>query len=190
LGWESWPLQTSGHCGILPGGCLSSGLSYPSLPFQNNVYEWARDHRAHHKFSETHADPHNSCHGLLFSHVGWLLVHKQPAVKEKGGLLDISDLKAEKLVMFQRRRVKVEWSWGWDTENVEFGNSASFRTYKIIAEGVTEFRCWKSWSQTPRFNGLDCSFQNNQLNATNVIWPGTVMYTKTNVAELLFSRSF
>jgi stearoyl-CoA desaturase (delta-9 desaturase) len=67
------------------------------------VYEWARDHRAHHKFSETHADPHNSRRGFFFSHVGWLLVRKHPAVKEKGGKLDMSDLKAEKLVMFQRR---------------------------------------------------------------------------------------
>ncbi|GAB1302457.1 Stearoyl-CoA desaturase 2 [Apodemus speciosus] len=69
---------------------------------QNDVYEWARDHRTQHKFSETHADPHNSRRGF-FSHVGWLLVRKHPAVKEKGGKLDMSDLKAEKLVMFQRR---------------------------------------------------------------------------------------
>lgn len=74
-----------------------------TMAFQNDVYEWARDHRAHHKFSETHADPHNSRRGFFFSHVGWLLVRKHPAVKEKGGKLDMSDLKAEKLVMFQRR---------------------------------------------------------------------------------------
>ncbi|XP_005407757.1 PREDICTED: acyl-CoA desaturase 1 [Chinchilla lanigera] len=74
-----------------------------TMAFQNDVYEWARDHRAHHKFSETHADPHNSRRGFFFSHVGWLLVRKHPAVKEKGRLLDMSDLKAEKLVMFQRR---------------------------------------------------------------------------------------
>nr|XP_004659507.2 acyl-CoA desaturase 1 [Jaculus jaculus] len=74
-----------------------------TMAFQNDVYEWARDHRAHHKFSDTHADPHNSRRGFFFSHVGWLLVRKHPAVKEKGALLDMSDLKAEKLVMFQRR---------------------------------------------------------------------------------------
>ncbi|XP_041517404.1 acyl-CoA desaturase 1 [Microtus oregoni] len=74
-----------------------------SMAFQNDVYEWARDHRAHHKFTETHADPHNSRRGFFFSHVGWLLVRKHPAVKEKGGKLDMSDLKADKLVMFQRR---------------------------------------------------------------------------------------
>ncbi|XP_051002917.1 stearoyl-CoA desaturase 4-like [Acomys russatus] len=78
-----------------------------TMAFQNDVYEWSRDHRAHHKFSETHADPHNSRRGFFFSHVGWLLVRKHPAVKEKGGQLDMSDLKAEKLVMFQRRHYKL-----------------------------------------------------------------------------------
>ncbi|XP_027786191.2 acyl-CoA desaturase 1 [Marmota flaviventris] len=77
-----------------------------TMAFQNDVYEWARDHRTHHKFSETHADPHNSRRGFFFSHVGWLLVRKHPAVKEKGRTLDLSDLKAEKLVMFQRRYYK------------------------------------------------------------------------------------
>ncbi|KAM7330257.1 hypothetical protein ACRRTK_011870 [Alexandromys fortis] len=74
-----------------------------TMAFQNDVYDWVRDHRVHHKFTETHADPHNSRRGFFFSHVGWLLVRKHPAVKEKGGKLDISDVKAEKLVMFQRR---------------------------------------------------------------------------------------
>lgn len=77
-----------------------------TMAFQNDAYEWARDHRVHHKFSETDADPHNARRGFFFSHVGWLLVRKHPAVKEKGGLLDLSDLKAEKLLMFQRRHYK------------------------------------------------------------------------------------
>lgn len=35
-----------------------------TMAFQNDVFEWARDHRAHHKFSETNADPHNSRRGF------------------------------------------------------------------------------------------------------------------------------
>ena len=31
---------------------------------QNNLYVWCRDHRVHHKFSETDADPHNSKRGV------------------------------------------------------------------------------------------------------------------------------
>ncbi|XP_061490662.1 stearoyl-CoA desaturase [Rhineura floridana] len=77
-----------------------------SMSFQNDIYEWARDHRVHHKFSETDADPHNASRGFFFSHIGWLLVRKHPDVKEKGQKLDLSDLKADKLVMFQRRYYK------------------------------------------------------------------------------------
>ncbi|XP_062989274.1 stearoyl-CoA desaturase [Elgaria multicarinata webbii] len=77
-----------------------------SMAFQNDIYEWARDHRAHHKFSETDADPHNASRGFFFSHIGWLLVRKHPDVIEKGQKLDLSDLKADKVVMFQRRFYK------------------------------------------------------------------------------------
>ncbi|XP_077207214.1 stearoyl-CoA desaturase [Paroedura picta] len=77
-----------------------------SMAFQNDIFEWARDHRVHHKFSETDADPHNATRGFFFSHVGWLLVRKHPDVIEKGKKLDLSDLKADKVVMFQRRYYK------------------------------------------------------------------------------------
>ncbi|XP_072523053.1 acyl-CoA desaturase [Salminus brasiliensis] len=78
-----------------------------SMAFQNDIYEWARDHRVHHKFSETDADPHNASRGFFFAHVGWLLVRKHPDVIEKGKKLELSDLKAEKVVMFQRRYYKL-----------------------------------------------------------------------------------
>ncbi|TSK22749.1 Acyl-CoA desaturase [Bagarius yarrelli] len=78
-----------------------------SMAFQNDIYEWSRDHRAHHKFSETNADPHNSKRGFFFSHIGWLLVRKHPEVIEKGRKLDVSDLKADGVVMFQRRHYKL-----------------------------------------------------------------------------------
>uniref|UniRef100_A0A674NPX7 stearoyl-CoA 9-desaturase n=1 Tax=Takifugu rubripes TaxID=31033 RepID=A0A674NPX7_TAKRU len=74
-----------------------------SMSFQNDIFEWARDHRVHHKFSETDADPHNAKRGFFFAHIGWLLVRKHPDVIEKGKKLDLSDLKADAVVMFQRR---------------------------------------------------------------------------------------
>uniref|UniRef100_A0A8C8BIG5 stearoyl-CoA 9-desaturase n=1 Tax=Otus sunia TaxID=257818 RepID=A0A8C8BIG5_9STRI len=77
-----------------------------SIAFQNDIYEWVRDHRVHHKFSETDADPHNATRGFFFSHIGWLLVRKHPDVIEKGQKLDLSDVKADKVVMFQRRYYK------------------------------------------------------------------------------------
>ena len=74
-----------------------------SLAGQNDIFEWARDHRVHHKYSETDADPHNAKRGFFFSHIGWLFVKKHPDVIKKGKQLDLSDLHEDKIVMFQRR---------------------------------------------------------------------------------------
>lgn len=76
---------------------------FQTIAFQNHIYEWARDHRVHHKFSETDADPHNAKRGFFFSHVGWLLVRKHPDVKRKGKVVDMSDLEKDFVVVFQRR---------------------------------------------------------------------------------------
>ena len=76
-------------------------LSY--LLFQNDIIEWSRDHRVHHKYSETEADPHNAKRGFFFAHIGWLLVRKHPDVKEKGKHVDLSDLYADPVLRFQRR---------------------------------------------------------------------------------------
>lgn len=73
------------------------------IAFQNDVIEWSRDHRCHHKFSETDADPHNANRGLFFAHIGWLLMKKHPEVIKKGKDIDISDLLADPILRFQRR---------------------------------------------------------------------------------------
>lgn len=77
-----------------------------SMAFQNDIIEWARDHRVHHKYSETDADPHNAKRGFFFAHIGWLLVRKHPDVKAKGKLLDLSDLYADPVCRFQRKIYK------------------------------------------------------------------------------------
>src|SRR5882724_7455711 len=73
------------------------------MALQNYIYEWCRDHRVHHKFSDTDADPHNSKRGFFFAHMGWLLCRKHPDVLEKGKIVDMSDLWADPIVRFQRR---------------------------------------------------------------------------------------
>ncbi|XP_053269841.1 acyl-CoA desaturase isoform X1 [Pleuronectes platessa] len=78
-----------------------------SMAFQNDIYEWARDHRVHHKYSETDADPHNAVRGFFFSHIGWLMLRKHPDVIEKGRKLELTDLQADKVVMFQRNYYKL-----------------------------------------------------------------------------------
>ncbi|XP_071440269.1 acyl-CoA Delta-9 desaturase-like [Hetaerina americana] len=76
---------------------------FQTIAFQNHIFEWVRDHRVHHKFSETDADPHNANRGFFFSHIGWLLVKKHPDVIRKGKTVDMSDLEEDFVVMWQKR---------------------------------------------------------------------------------------
>lgn len=74
-----------------------------SIANQGSIFHWARDHRVHHKFSETHADPHNATRGFFFAHMGWLFLKKHPEIVKAGRELDFSDLKEDSLVMFQQK---------------------------------------------------------------------------------------
>lgn len=78
-------------------------MALQTMAGQNSIYTWSRDHRVHHKFSETNADPHNIHRGFFFAHMGWLCCKKHPDVKEKGKVIDMSDLLANPVVMFQHR---------------------------------------------------------------------------------------
>ena len=74
-----------------------------SLSNQNDILDWCRDHRVHHKYSETSADPHNAKRGFFFSHIGWLMMKKHPDIFIKGQNIDLSDLKHDPVVMFEHR---------------------------------------------------------------------------------------
>ncbi|XP_035732350.1 acyl-CoA Delta(11) desaturase-like isoform X1 [Vespa mandarinia] len=78
-------------------------IIFNTIAFQDAAIDWARDHRVHHKYSETDADPHNAKRGFFFSHVGWLLLRKHPDVKQKGKGIDMSDLKSDPIIAFQKK---------------------------------------------------------------------------------------
>lgn len=78
-------------------------IIFNTIAFQDAAIDWARDHRVHHKYSETDADPHNAKRGFFFSHVGWLLCRKHPEVKKKGKGIDLSDLQSDPIVAFQKK---------------------------------------------------------------------------------------
>ena len=80
---------------------------FNTMAVQNSLYDWCRDHRVHHKFSETDADPHNATRGFFFSHIGWLLSKKHPDVIRKGKTVDLSDLLDDPIVRFQRKYYKL-----------------------------------------------------------------------------------
>jgi len=120
--WAKWQtlvlalvLYVIGAVGIT-AGChrLWSHRSYKAkLPFrtclmlatavanQGSIFHWARDHRLHHKHSDTEADPHNALRGIFYSHLGWLLVKKHPLVRAAGKEIPVDDLLADPLVRFQ-----------------------------------------------------------------------------------------
>lgn len=56
---------------------LPRGLEYVvttigTLAMQNGPITWVATHRAHHAYSDTDRDPHNSGRGFLWSHVEWM----------------------------------------------------------------------------------------------------------------------
>ena len=74
-----------------------------SVSGQNTIYDWVRDHRVHHKYSETNADPHDSNRGFWFAHCGWLMMNKHPEVLRKGKQIDMSDILEDPVVQFHTK---------------------------------------------------------------------------------------
>jgi stearoyl-CoA desaturase (delta-9 desaturase) len=70
---------------------------------QGSIYHWSRDHRLHHKFSDTELDPHTISKGFFFAHVGWLLLKKNPQLIAEGKKIDMSDLQKDAIVMWQKK---------------------------------------------------------------------------------------
>ncbi|KAL0089519.1 stearoyl-CoA desaturase [Phycomyces blakesleeanus] len=67
---------------------------------QGSIYWWVRDHRSHHRWTDTDKDPYSAQRGFFYSHIGWLYVDRG---KGKTGFADIADLKSDKLIMFQNK---------------------------------------------------------------------------------------
>lgn len=66
---------------------------------QGSVYWWARSHRSHHRYTDTELDPYNSGRGVLWTHIGWMLVKTDL----HAGHVDLSDLKNDPIVQWQHR---------------------------------------------------------------------------------------
>ncbi|CAL1678949.1 unnamed protein product [Lasius platythorax] len=78
-------------------------MLFQSAAFQNDIYVWVRDHRMHHKYTDTDADPYNASRGFFFSHIGWLMVRKHPDIISKGVTINMSDIEQDPIVIFQRK---------------------------------------------------------------------------------------
>ncbi|KUI69132.1 Acyl-CoA desaturase [Cytospora mali] len=59
---------------------------------------WSRDHRAHHRYTDTEKDPYSVRKGLLYSHIGWMVMKQNP---KRIGRTDITDLNEDPVVVWQ-----------------------------------------------------------------------------------------
>ncbi|TPX36517.1 hypothetical protein SmJEL517_g01184 [Synchytrium microbalum] len=67
---------------------------------EGSIRWWSRGHRAHHRYTDSPKDPYDSSRGLLYSHIGWMVIKEDPS---KMGRVDISDLNRDELVMWQHK---------------------------------------------------------------------------------------
>ena len=61
---------------------------------------WSREHRAHHRYTDTDKDPYSVRKGLLYSHLGWMVFKQNP---RRIGRTDISDLNEDPVVVWQHK---------------------------------------------------------------------------------------
>ncbi|PKI84051.1 hypothetical protein MVES_001859 [Malassezia vespertilionis] len=73
--------------------CMGSGA------VEGSIHWWARGHRSHHRYTDTDLDPYGAHTGLIWAHLGWMIVKP----RRKPGRVDTSDLKMNKFIKFQHR---------------------------------------------------------------------------------------
>ncbi|KZM20041.1 heme binding [Ascochyta rabiei] len=67
---------------------------------QGSIRWWSANHRAHHRWTDTMKDPYSVMRGLIFSHIGWMVLNNDPKVK---GRTDVSDLDSDWVVVWQHK---------------------------------------------------------------------------------------
>jgi len=67
---------------------------------EGSIRWWSRDHRAHHRYTDTEKDPYSVRKGLMYSHIGWMVMKQNP---KKVGRTDISDLNGDAVVVWQHK---------------------------------------------------------------------------------------
>jgi stearoyl-CoA desaturase (delta-9 desaturase) len=86
-----------------------------SMANQGDIYHWCRDHRSHHKYSDTsesEGDPHDIRRGFFWAHIGWLMLKKDPATIALGKNIPSDNLLADRVVRFHQW-VNPLWNQFW-----------------------------------------------------------------------------
>jgi len=83
-------------------------LFWATTDFSMSAINWVKDHRAHHKYTDTEKDPYNSKRGFWWAHAGWLLW------KRERPNTDVRDLEQD-LVLVIQHKLFIIWAllFGW-----------------------------------------------------------------------------
>jgi len=68
--------------------------------FEGSAKWWFRNHRAHHRYTDTDKDPYNAKKGFWYAHLGWMLVKQNT---KKIGFADITDLNKDSMIAWQHK---------------------------------------------------------------------------------------
>lgn len=75
-------------------------LMFGAAAFQGSARWWCRNHRAHHKFTDTTKDPYNVRRGFWYAHFGWMMWKQDP---KEVGRANIDDLNEDWTIVWQHR---------------------------------------------------------------------------------------
>lgn len=78
-------------------------LFFSTMAMVGSTIWWCRDHRIHHKYSDTELDPHNARRGFWWSHIGWLFFEKPAAIREAAKKIPMDDLYGDGLLRLQHK---------------------------------------------------------------------------------------
>jgi stearoyl-CoA desaturase (delta-9 desaturase) len=74
-----------------------------SAAHQGSIYHWVKDHRMHHRHTDTDLDPHSIEYGFFYSHIGWLFFRRTDKFRAAASEIQMEDMKNDSIVMFQHK---------------------------------------------------------------------------------------
>ncbi|KAK7197506.1 stearic acid desaturase [Novymonas esmeraldas] len=99
--------NTAGYHRLFSHGTYTAGQAmkwscayFGAGSFQGSIKWWARNHRIHHRYTDTSKDPYDARRGFIFTHFGWFVMRMD---YELLGRADVSDLDGDLVVDFQRK---------------------------------------------------------------------------------------
>jgi stearoyl-CoA desaturase (delta-9 desaturase) len=74
-----------------------------SAAHQGSIYHWVKDHRMHHRHTDTDLDPHSIEYGFFYSHIGWLFFRRSDKFRAAAREIQMGDIENDSVVMFQHK---------------------------------------------------------------------------------------